>query len=70
MDAPTPDPEPAVFSYAFHSFTSENIARYNESLVPLLWSALIVVAFRAFAGEASRLAAEKPPPPAPEPLPR
>jgi hypothetical protein len=38
---------PAVFSFAFHSFLSENIPRYNEPLVPLLWCALIVCAFRA-----------------------
>jgi len=43
---------PALFTVVFHSLLTENITRYNEPIVPLLWCALLVCAFRAIAAEA------------------
>ena len=43
---------PAAFTVVFHSVLTENITRYNEPIVPLLWCALIVCAFRMIAREA------------------
>lgn len=43
---------PAAFTVVFHSVLTENITRYNEPIVPLLWCALIMCAFRMIRGEA------------------
>lgn len=43
---------PAVFTVLFHSVLTENIPRYNEPTVPLLWCALIMSGFRMIRGEA------------------
>ena len=37
---------PAIFSYSFYSFFTQNISRYNTPLIPVLWMATILFIYR------------------------